>query len=76
MLIEALIATTYMKFCEVMPRNRRDMAFTNYRKSVAMRLRRDYVITVDPIKKIMDVKIVLIFSFYTGSHNKLTHEVK
>ena len=68
MLIEALIATTYMKFCEVMSRNRGDMAFTNYRKSVAMRLRRDYVITADPIKKVMGDKIVANVLMHNISH--------
>ena len=68
MLIEALIVTTYMKFCEVMSRNRGDMAFTNYRKWVAMRLRRDYVITVDPIKKVMGDKIVANVLMHNISH--------
>ena len=68
MLIEALIATTYMKFCEVMLRNRGDMAFPKDRKSVAMRLRRDYVITVDPIKKVMRDKIVANVLMHNISH--------
>ena len=68
MLIDAPIATTYMKFCEVMSRNRGDMAFTNYRKSVVMRLRRDCVITADPIKKVIGDKIVANVLMHNISH--------
>ena len=68
MLMNAPIVTTFMKYGEDMSRNRGDMAFANYRKSVAMRLRRDYVITADPTKKIIGVKIVANVLMHNISH--------